>query len=146
MSEFASIQDAFGVISLTSQEPPILRGQIGEVNESRHKHMAATIAQSNPMPKAGSSGPGCLAGAGLCVGAGRAPTDLQRCSAGTTCPACAQCHPHVRMTSGAHLQSQWQSLSSADKVDIAWLLVKEVFESQLFIVGLILLLLFYIRS
>jgi len=150
MSEYASIQDAFGVVSLASQEPPILRGHVGKIQAARHKKMASTIHNSNPMPDTEDTedtedgyahdfdSHGCVPGAGLCVGAGRGPRDMARCSAGTTCPACAQRHP-------TGLEMDWGTLPVSVKIDIFWRLVRDVVDSQLFILAVILLLVFYIR-
>ena len=136
MSEYASIKDAFGVVSFASQEPPILRGQVGEIQGARHNQMASTIASSNPFPE---TTPTCgVPGAGLCVGAGHA-RNMERCPAGVTCPACATVHH------GKHHGIAWKTLSRQAKLDLFWLMVRDVLESDLFLIVLVLLLLYFMK-
>ena len=137
MSEYASIKDAFGIVSLSAaQEPPIFRGQVGEIHSARHKNMTQTIATSNPHPVGASS---CgVPGAGHCVGAGS--RELERCPAGVSCPACARVHP-IEMSPSSH----WSSVPRGTKIEILWLLIKDALESDLFLILSVLFVVYLLK-
>lgn len=139
MSEYASIKDAFGIVSLSAaQEPPIFRGQVGQIQDARHKNMTDTIATSNPHPVGASS---CgVPGAGHCVGAGSREFQLERCPAGVSCPACARVHP-IEMSPSSH----WSSVPRSTKMEILWLLIKDVLESDLFLILSVLFVIYLLK-
>jgi len=44
-SEYATLEEAFGIASFLAPEPPILRGDVGQVQDARQKNLDAEIKQ-----------------------------------------------------------------------------------------------------
>jgi hypothetical protein len=76
MSEYATLEQAFGVSSFLAPEPPILRGDVGKITDARHKKMNASIKETAVAGRPGSQ-----------ISPSRPPLDSFRCSAGARCCA-----------------------------------------------------------
>jgi len=123
--DFASIRDAFGVTSFVSPEPPVLRGDVAKIHDTRHKKIDTTIKSSHAdsmQPQVGS-----------CFGAGN-PSELERCSAGTTHPVCQACaRRHSCVGTNAHHKDAdtiWSTASPPTKRALAWFAFRDLLESD----------------
>ena len=74
MSSYATLEQAFGVSSFLAPEPPILRGDVGKITDTRHKKMNASIKETALAGRPGNQ-----------ISPRRPPLDSFRCSAGTRC-------------------------------------------------------------
>lgn len=143
--EFATIEEAFGLKSLKSPEPPSLRGHIAEIHDTRAKAMDNTIKESHKAAQGYPGSPSCFGHAN--AGAER---ELERCPAGMSyCSACArrhECPKHHR--SFRSVKVLWKSLSKDEKIDMAWLALRNLLTSDivLFAALLVIVYLLILRS
>lgn len=138
-SDFATIEEAFGIQKFQSPDPPSLRGDVARVHDQRHKRMDQSIANAHTQAIATPGAPSCFGNAN--------PRELERCSAGTThpvCPACARRHtclkhatPESSIFSGINdMRSVWRTLSRDQKVDLLWLMIQDILTSDAMLVVL----------
>ena len=57
MSQFATLEEAFGVTSFAAPEPQELRGDVGPIRDCRRKRMDETIRKAYESSRVGTSGP-----------------------------------------------------------------------------------------
>lgn len=135
-SDFATIEEAFGIQKLHCPDPPSLRGDVAQVHERRQKRMDSSISHAHAQAVETPGAPSCFGNAH--------PREFERCSAGTTspvCPACARrhtCPGTVPSTPVDHvdLRSTWRSLSRDQKMDMAWLMIQDILMSDAILVVL----------
>lgn len=139
--EFASIKDAFGVGSFTSQEPPALRGDVAEIHDSRHKKVAKVIHNSHEDSVE-------YPGAPSCFGAGN-PSEIERCPAGTThpvCQACARRHPCTPAATSPQQTPEniWDTATPATKRTLTWYALRDFMEHDGFLLLALMVIAFLV--
>jgi hypothetical protein len=72
-SDYATLEEAFGVASFVAPEPPILRGDVGRVQETRHKKLKQQIETLGTHVKIETERER------------RTPAECGRCTSGTNC-------------------------------------------------------------
>jgi hypothetical protein len=132
-SEFATLEEAFGVASFLAPEPPVLRGDVGMVNDARHKQMASEIKTiaTFQKPKETPS-----------VGPQRLPEEVSR----TQVVASPRCRPDdlARAHARGGAAAAWDLVPACARADMMWFAIKECFDADVMLLvfaGVLMLLL-----
>ena len=137
-SEYATLEEAFGVASFLAPEPPVLRGDVGSVSDSRHKNLQKQIQTSYVTRKSTAL-------------RHRLPVELERCPAGVPCPADKKKNGFNNNNSlaKAHAlggaEAAWKLVPESARADMMWYAVRQSVDSDfvfMVFLGLCLFVLF----
>lgn len=132
-ADYATLEEAFGVVSFLAPEPPILRGDVANVSDARHKNMKKEIQTSYVTPKP----------TPLCH---RLPEDSERCPAGVPCDVEKKASSKESI-SKAHAiggaEAAWKLIPDGCRQDMMWYAVRQCVDSD-FTVMLFLAVCLYI--
>ena len=131
-SEYATLEEAFGVSSFLAPEPQVLRGDVGKVQGARQKTMDRQIAAAGG-PQGERPAP-----AGL-----RLPQQLERDQiVERTQPCRGRDLARAHATGGA--EAAWKMVPESARADMMWYAVKHAIDSDfllMVLVGLAMVLL-----
>jgi hypothetical protein len=123
-SEYATLEEAFGVASFLAPDPPVLRGDVGKVSEARHKNLQKRIQTSYVTPRSTAL-------------RHRLPVEIERCPAGVPCPADAKKSTGggvVNVLARAHAlggaKAAWKLVPDSARADMMWYAVRQSFDSD----------------
>ena len=135
-SEYATLEQAFGVSSFLAPEPPILRGGVGKITDTRHKKLTKQIKDTAVAGRPGRQ-----------ITPRRPPLDSYRCSAGTRCCAHKDAAPGAGIAA-AHAAggaaAAWKLVPESAKHDMMWYAARHAVDSDfmlMVIAGLVLFML-----
>lgn len=131
MSEFATLEEAFGVSSFLAPNPPALRGGVGEIADERYR---STNFSKNP------------AVTETAEPAPRQPFETKRAAAGAGCPPTFEALPGTLAALHAQKGARgiWNVLPAAARLELLWISLQSWVESDAFfmllLAGLVYLL------
>jgi hypothetical protein len=137
-SEYATLEEAFGVASFLAPDPPVLRGDVGKIADARHKKLKQQIQTSYVTHKSTAL-------------RHRLPVEKERCPAGVPCHVDAKRRSNVNRNAlaKAHAiggaEAAWNLVPESARKDMMWYAVRQSFDSDVVLMlflGLCLYVLF----
>jgi hypothetical protein len=120
-ADYATLEEAFGVNSFVAPEPPILRGDIGQVQEARQQKLKQKIETLGKRQQIETEE------------ARRAPAECGRCASGTKCHDVASIPSEsiARAYAEGGAKAAWELVPKNCRDGMMWHALKDYFDSDL---------------